>query len=75
MRTELTLTHGGFYLQRSKGTPQTLVIVRIAFCPRIRSMTKMVNPHDISVNFEATASIFFANSRERSHFPAHPKIS
>ena len=75
MKTELTSIHGGFYLQRSKGTPQTLVIVRIAFCPRIRSMTKTVNPHDTSVNFEATALIFFAKSSERQHLSADPKIS
>ena len=75
MKTELTSTHGGFYLQRSKGTPQTLVIVRIAFCPRIRSMTKTVNPHDISVNFEATALIFCAKSSERQHLSADPKNS
>ena len=36
MKTERTSTHGGFYLRRSKGTPQTLVILRIACCPRIR---------------------------------------
>ena len=73
MKTEHTSTHGGFYLQRSKGTPYTWVIVRIAFCPRIRSMTKAVNIHDTSVNFEAMAPILFTTSRGSSHLSINPK--
>ena len=53
----------GFYLQRSKGTPQTLVILRIAYCPRIRSAISrsILKPRPW---------LFFAESREPSRLSA-----
>ena len=75
MRTELTLIHGGFYLGRPKGFPQSWIIHPRSFCPHIRSLAQNGKQPIISVDFEAATVGFFAKSAERAHLSARAEMS